>query len=88
VTDARAGVINRERQSSNQQHQPRSNKRVQPTPLRVPKIGAILTRGCSQAAFPIHHGGAADAQSVSRSLIQATLHLVLASYKAMHKTDS
>jgi hypothetical protein len=59
-------VIDRERQSINQQHQPRSNKRVQPTPLRVHKIVAILARGCSQAAFPIYECGAADAQAVGR----------------------
>jgi hypothetical protein len=38
---------------------------MQPTPLRVDKIGAILKAGIGPTAFPIYHGGAADGQGVS-----------------------
>jgi len=39
---------------------------IQPTPLRGPKIVAILKRSFGPTAFPVYHGGAADGQDVRR----------------------
>jgi hypothetical protein len=40
------------------------NTPIQPTPLRSPKIGAILKAGFGSTAFPTYRGGAADGQAV------------------------
>jgi hypothetical protein len=42
------------------------NQRVQPTPLRGPKIVPILASGFEYNALAIYRCGAADAQSVGR----------------------
>jgi len=39
-----------------------SNNRIQPTPLRGPKIVAILKPGFNPIATPIYQCGAADAE--------------------------
>jgi hypothetical protein len=44
---------------------------MQPTPLRGPKIGAILKTGFVPTVFPIYHGGAADGHTVGWPLIKA-----------------
>ena len=41
---------------------------MQPTPLRVHKIGAFLKAGIGSTSFPLYSGGAADGQSVGRVL--------------------
>jgi hypothetical protein len=43
---------------------PPSNTGMEPTPLRGPKIGAILKARVSSIAFPISRCGAAHAQAV------------------------
>jgi len=54
VTEPQAGVGNRERQGHNQKHQPRSNKRLHLTPLRVEGIGAILKVRIANHDVSIH----------------------------------
>jgi hypothetical protein len=39
---------------------------MHPTPLRGPKIAAILKAGIGSTAFSIYHGGAGDAQAIGR----------------------
>jgi hypothetical protein len=46
---------------------------MEPTPLPVDKIGAILTAGIYSTAFPIYRCGAAKRQPVGRLSIQALL---------------
>jgi hypothetical protein len=60
----------------------RPNKRMHSTPLRGPKIAAILTSGFRPTVVPIFRCGAGDAQGVRRaypipdSQIRLTLHRV------------
>jgi hypothetical protein len=45
------------------------NPPMQSTPLRVPKIVAILKLAFGPTALLVYHGGAADGQSVGRSFV-------------------
>jgi hypothetical protein len=52
-----------------------ANKPMQPTPLRGPKIVAILKVGFTSTALPIYDGGAANVQAVGQPSVPAAINL-------------
>jgi len=66
----RQGLGRMPRWGHNQSRRP--NKRVELTPLRGPKIAAILTAGIGSTAFPIEKRGATHAQGVGRTFARSS----------------